>query len=173
MQFLLLGLLLHGPLSAYEARKRFTAGISLFYSASLGSIQRALDALSAQGWVTRREAADSGRPKHLFDITDSGREAWHTWMLSPITESDAEPIALAKVYLLGSMPTDDRARVVALLRERATADLERLTTLRSEIDKTPIPEQFHDVARFRRATLDYGIRTHGLMNDWLDELEPA
>lgn len=173
MQFLILGLLIHGPLSAYELRKRFTAGISLFYSASLGSIQRALGVLDAQGWATRQVVSGSGRPKHLYAITESGRAAWRDWMLSPITESDAEQVGLAKVYLLGSMPPEDRAEVVTLLRRRTTADLERLTALRTEIAAAPVPELFHDVARFRRATLDYGIRAHELMARWLDELESA
>ncbi|ALJ21738.1 PadR family transcriptional regulator [Microbacterium sp. No. 7] len=173
MQFLILGLLLHGPLSAYELRKRFTAGISLFYAASLGGIQRALGVLEAQGRVTKEASAGPGRPKHLYAVTESGRAAWHDWMLSPITESDAEQIGLAKVYLLGSMPPEDRAEVVSLLRRRTAADLERLTALRAEIDATPIPERSRDVARFRRATLDYGIRAHELMVRWLDELESA
>ncbi|KDA06784.1 hypothetical protein DC31_07180 [Microbacterium sp. CH12i] len=173
MQFLILGLLIHGPLSAYEVRKRFTADISLFYSASLGSIQRALGMLDSQGWATKQVFSGPGRPKHLYAITESGREAWRDWMLSPITESDAEQGALAKVYLLGSMAPEDRAEVVTLLRRRTTADLERLTALRIEIDATPIPEPFRDVARFRRATLDYGVRAHELMARWLDELRFA
>lgn len=171
MQFLILGLLIHGPLSAYELRKRFTADISLFYSASLGSIQRALGLLDSQRWATKHVVSGPGRTKHLYAITESGRESWRAWMLSPITESDAEQVGLTKVYLLGSMPPEDRAAVVALLRRRTTADLERLTTLQVELDAAPIPEQFLDVARFRRATLEYGVRAHELMARWLDELE--
>lgn len=171
MQFLILGLLLQGPLSAYELRKRFTAGISLFYSASLGSIQRALETLDSQGWATKQALNGPGRPKHPYAVTASGREAWRDWMLSPITESDAEQRTLAKVYLLGSMPPEDRAEVVAVLRRRTATDLDRLTALRIEIDATPTPEPYRNVARFRLATLDYGIRAHELMARWLDELE--
>ena len=173
MQFLILGLLLHGPLSAYDLRKRFTAGISLFYSASLGSIQRALGALEAQGWVTTEVVTGPGRRKHLHTVTESGRNAWREWMVSPISESDAEQVALAKVYLLGSMPPEDRDEVIGALRRRAGADLDRLTSLRAEIDAQTVPEQFRDVMRFRQATLDYGIRSHELMTRWLDELESA
>ncbi len=173
MQFLILGLLLSGPLSAYETRKQFSGGISLFYSASLGSIQRALGVLDSQGWVTREESGGTGRPRHLYFITESGREAWRDWMLSPITESDAEQIALSKVYLLGNMAPEDRVEAIMLLRRRAAADLERLVELRVEIDATPASEQLGDVARFRLATLDYGIRAHDLMGRWLSELESS
>ena len=173
MQFLILGLLLHGPLSGYELRKQFTAGISLFYSASLGSIQRALGVLDSQGWVTKQGSVGTGRPKHLYSITQAGRKAWRDWMLSPITESDAEQIALAKVYVLGDLPSEDRAEGIALLRRRAAEDFERLVALRAEIDTTSAPEKLADVARFRFATLDYGIRAHELMVRWLNELESS
>ena len=173
MQFLILGLLLYGPLSGYEIRKQFTGGISLFYSASLGSIQRALGVLDSQGWVTKEESVGTGRPRHLHSITELGRQAWRDWMLSPITESDAEQTALSKVYVLGSMPPEDHAECIMLLRRRARVDFERLVELRAEIDATPAPEQLRDVARFRLATLDYGIRAHDLMGRWLSELESS
>lgn len=41
MRFLILGTLLDGPLSLYDMRKQSAAGITLFYTASFGSIQRA------------------------------------------------------------------------------------------------------------------------------------
>lgn len=173
MQFLILGLLLHGPLSGYGLRKQFAAGISLFYSASLGGIQRSLGVLEARGWVAKQESADSRRPRHLYAITGAGREAWHGWMLAPITESDAEQVALAKVYLLGSLPPEDRGESINVLRHRAAADLDRLTRLRAEIDATQMPEHVKEPVRFRLATLDYGIRAHELMVRWLNELESA
>lgn len=123
--------------------------------------------------MTKDELSDSGRPKHLYSITESGHETWRGWMLSPITDSDAEQITLAKVYLLGSMPSENRVESLALLRRRADADLERLTVLRAGIHVAPVREQEQDVARYRLATLDYGIRAHELMVRWLDELESA
>ena len=171
VQFLILGLLLQGPLSGYELRKQFTAGISLFYAASLGSIQRALGQLEAQGWVARRESLVSGRRRHDYSITASGREAWRDWMLAPIAGSDAEQTALAKVYLLGSLTPGDRASSIDQLRRRAETDLGRLVALRAEIDVTAVPPQLRETARFRLATLDYGIRAHELMVRWLNELE--
>lgn len=173
MQFLILGLLLHEPLSAYDVRKRFSAGISLFYAASLGGIQRALSVLHTQGWATKQALAGAGRPKHVYSITESGAAAWRDWMLEPITESDAEQSALAKVYLLGSMALEDRADVIRTLNERAARDLERLTALRTQLDASLVPDELRDIARFRRATLDYGIRSHELMSQWLSEVEPS
>ena len=173
MQFLILGLLLDGPLSLYDVRKRFAAGISLFYAASFGGIQRALAQLESHEWVTRVDAEDSRRRKRLYVIEDAGRRAWREWMLSPITGSDAEPLILAKVYLLGSLPAGDRGECLRMLRERVAADADRLTSLAMELDETEIPDDAREVFGYRRATLDYGIRSHALMAQWLDELELA
>ncbi len=53
MQQVILGLLiLHGPLSLYAVQRQFQQGVSLFYSASFGSIQRALKQLAEQGLAT-------------------------------------------------------------------------------------------------------------------------
>ena len=51
MAHVILGLLLIAPQSLYGLVKAFEAGVSLFYSASSGSIKRALDGLLAQGLI--------------------------------------------------------------------------------------------------------------------------
>lgn len=130
VQFLILGILLDGPLSLYNVHKRFTGGISLFHAASFGSIQRALRQLDAQGWVTATNAADSPRRKKLYAITDPGREAWRDWMRAPITASDTEPTMLAKVYLLGQLPVAERGGCLAAIRARVTEDADTLTPWR-------------------------------------------
>lgn len=173
MQFLILGILLDGPHSLYDVRKRFAAGISLFYAASFGSIQRALGQLVSQGWVTTTDADDSPRRKRLYIINEAGRAAWREWMHAPITASDAEPAMLAKVYLLGQLPAADRGACVAVLRARISADADRLTSLAEQHDAAVVPDDAHEIYRYRRATLDYGLRAHDLVLQWLDELERA
>lgn len=171
MQFLILGILLEGPLALYDVHKRFAGGISLFYAASFGSIQRALRQLESQGWAIPMEAPDARRRKKLYVVTDAGREAWHDWMLSPITGSDAEPMMLARIYLLGSLPESERGACVETVRARLTSDDEALSSLAAELDATVIPAAALEVFRYRRATLDYGIRSHALALAWLDDLE--
>ena len=51
MSHVILGLLMLWPQSLYELTKNFEAGVSLFYSASTGSIKRALDGLLADGRI--------------------------------------------------------------------------------------------------------------------------
>lgn len=171
MQFLILGILLDGPLALYDVHKRFAAGISLFYAASFGSIQRALRQLEVQGWAVPQDAPDTRRRKKLYLVTDAGREAWRAWMASPLTGSDSEPMMLARIYLLGHLPAADRPAALALIRARLSADADRLTALAAGLDAAAVPAEFAEVYRYRRATLDYGLRSHALALAWLDELE--
>ncbi|MFT4294330.1 MAG: helix-turn-helix transcriptional regulator [Micropruina sp.] len=171
MQFVILGLLLGGPLSLYEVHKRFASGISLFYSASFGSLQRALRTLAADGSVTVAEAPGDARGKKLYSVTDRGRTRWRTWMLEPIRAGvDAETTALAKIFLLGRLPASDRRTVldeIGSLAQRQTAGLRRLWDETGDLDAAG---ERRELLAYQRATLDYGLRAHRLMNDWLEEL---
>ncbi|SBS74891.1 PadR family transcriptional regulator [uncultured Microbacterium sp.] len=174
MPYVILGLLLTGPLSLYDLRKRFGAGISLFYSASFGALQRALRQLVEQGDVTVADAAGAGRPKKLYTVTPAGRERWRAWMREPIAPgADAETTLLAKVYLLGRLDDPgDRRFVLDRVRERAASAMDDLTGLATQVDAAAaaVPDDSRLAFEYQRATLDYGLRAHALMLAWTEEL---
>jgi DNA-binding PadR family transcriptional regulator len=174
VRFVILGLLLGGPLSLYDVRKRFSAGISLFYSASFGGIQRALQQLLESGSITVADSPDDPRGKKLYSVTSLGRTRWRQWMLDEIPPgADAETLMLAKIYLVGRIddPADRRA-VLARARARAVAALDDLRHIATEVDMASVdlPEDVRTIAAFQRATLDYGLRAHVLAVTWVDEL---
>lgn len=159
------------PMSQYSLHKAFSAGPSLFYSASLGSIQRALTQLVERGLVEAHRDEASARGKKVHTITDDGVVAWRGWMLSPITGSNAETTMLARVYLLGLLPAgSDRDECLAVLTDSATESLRHLRRIASQVNSMAVPEELGEVFRFQRATLDYGIRSHELALEWLREL---
>lgn len=175
MQHVILGLLLTGPLSLYDVQKRFRAGISLFYSASAGSIQRALQRLVDEGSAVVDAVGDDRRGRKVHRITAAGRARWREWMLAPVPEgTESEKTILAKVFLLGRLENaDDRRDVLSMLRARVDESAAGLVGLGVELDA-----QSHgpDAAERRifatqRATLDYGVRAHRLLADWLGDLE--
>lgn len=171
MQFVILGLLMIAPMSLYDLHKQFAAGPSLFYSASFGSLQRALQQLVAQGWATVADASSSGRPRKLHAPTPEGIAAWREWMRAPLAGAHAETTMLAKVFLLGLLPGEERATALAVLRGSATAALAELREVGSGLDAAPIPDEYAEIFRYQRATLDYGLRSHELALAWLDELD--
>lgn len=172
MQHVILGLLLlFGPQSLYDLHKQFSQGVSLFYSASFGSLQRALQQAAAHGLVTVAPAPDDRRGRKLHSITEAGVAAWREWMLSPSLGADAETTMLAKVFLAGALDDPaDRATMLGHLRARVAAELAGLRAAAVAIDAPQVPPEYAGVFAYQRATLDYGIRAHELAAQWLDEL---
>lgn len=173
MPFVILGLLLDGPQSLYDLRKRFGAGISLFYSASFGALQRALRQLVDQGDVTVSDDTSSTRARKLYAVTPAGQTRWREWMREPIADTaDAETVMLAKVFLLGRLDTADRDTVIDLIRTHAAQAQAKLDALAVEVDAAAasVPAEHREVYAFQRATLDYGLRAHALMRAWADQL---
>ncbi|WP_293781465.1 PadR family transcriptional regulator [uncultured Aeromicrobium sp.] len=174
MQYVILGLLLGGPLSLYDLQKRFAASVSLFYSASSGSIQRSLQNLVADGAVTVGDVDDTRRGRKLYSITSAGRARWRDWMLSEIPAStDAETTILAKVFLLGRLdePTD-RAVVLDRIRGHVAHAHTALQKLAADVDAraSGLSDEDRKIFAYQRATLDYGVRGHLLLAQWIDEV---
>lgn len=177
MRYMILGLLLGGPLSLYDVQQRFAAGLGHFYSASSGSIERALRALADDALATVADDAASPRRRKLYRITDAGVAAWRDWMHAPLMRgADAETTALAKVFLLGRL--DDAAQrraVLATIRAEAEEGRAGLRRTAAELDAfgAGLASSARGLFDPQRATLDYGIRTHDLLIAWLGELEAA
>jgi DNA-binding PadR family transcriptional regulator len=156
----ILGLLLLSPMTVYELNKQFEAGISLFYSASLGSIRTAVLSLLAKGLVTVDETVDNGRSKKTYSITAEGRAAFSEWMLQPITASDLETAALAKLYFLGLMGKKERITVLEAILARIAADEQQLEHTAVQLDSMQLPPEYTEIFRYQRNTLDYGLQAH-------------
>lgn len=156
----IIGLLLIGPATLYTLNKQFEQGISLFYSASLGSIRSALTVLLDKGLVTVAESVENGRSKKTYTITDAGRVAFTEWMLAPIVGGNLETVALSKLYLLGLLPADARAGILADITDRIARDERELEQLAGRLDAIELPEEYREIFRYQRLTLDYGLRSH-------------
>ncbi|MCY7324957.1 MAG: PadR family transcriptional regulator [Microbacteriaceae bacterium] len=167
----ILGLLLVGPATLYALTKQFEQGISLFYSASLGSLRAAVTVLLERGLVTVAGSVENGRNKKTYSITDAGRAAFAEWMTAPITGGDLETIALSKVYFLGMLTdTASRATVLAGILDRIRADQRQLESLAGHLDAVDIPPEYAEIFRYQRITLDYGLLSHRTARKFFESL---
>ena len=171
MANVILGLLMLWPQSLYELTKSFEAGISLFYSASTGSIKRALDRLLAAGHI---EAADETGPrgKKLYSVTASGRALFRQWMVGEIVGRDIDTAVLPRVYFLGLLEHEERAEVGQRIRYRISEDLAQLQAFEAHIGANEIPEGYEAVARYQFATLRYGVAAHNTALEWAESQLP-
>ncbi|HPH94751.1 MAG TPA: PadR family transcriptional regulator [Anaerolineaceae bacterium] len=171
MEFVILGLLILQSLTLYEINQTFKQGISLFYSASYGSLQVTLKNLLAKGMIVMEERVENGRNKKVYSITESGRAAFYQWMQDEIPPSKLEVTGLSKVYFLGLLPDVEQKKQV--LREiirkidLVYGELAQMNDLYSQIC---VPDAFKEVARYRLKTLDYGLQSHGFARGWFAAL---
>ncbi len=175
MGYVILGLLLEfGPQTIYRLNKFFEAGISLFYAASLGALRQALAKLLADGWVSVADEPDGKRMKRVYTVTDAGADAFRTWMVGPVQERRLETVALAKLHLLGALP-DPADRITALegIIARARADEAVLQAMAPAVAAVEVPEEYRDIARYQRLTLEYGLRSHALGRGFFEEVLAA
>ncbi len=168
----ILGLLLSSPQTLYSLQKHFERVISLFYSASLGSLRTAVLALERRGLVTASDGVVSGRNKRTYAITDAGRAAFREWMAAPIT-GDLERAALPKLFFLGHVPADQRPQVLATITTRVHQDEAQLQALARELDSLEVPEEHRDLFHHQRLVLEYGLRAHRTAREFFAEIAEA
>lgn len=122
MENIILGLLMLQSRTIYQLRKRINDGLSLMYSCSTGSIQAAIKKLLRNGYITVSEAADKGKLKKLYSITESGKAYFNVWLNSPVESGAAKNPELAKIYFLGFADKNARIRLL----EKHIADLKQM-----------------------------------------------
>jgi len=166
----ILGLLLITPQSLYDLIKNFEAGVALVYSASSGSIKRALDTLLGKGLIEVESVEPGGRGRKVYRVTEAGRLEFHEWMTAALGGPDLETAALPRLFFLGLLDPKDRPSVLQRIRERAAADLAELTTLEKHLDTMDVPTEFRGVMAYQRATLDYGIASGRHALSWFAAL---
>ena len=169
MAHVILGLLLIAPQSLYDLIKAFEAAVSLFYSASSGSIKRALDTLRTRGLIEVASVEAGSRGRKVYRVTESGHQEFHAWMTGEPTGPDLEVSALSRLYFLGLLEPDERALVLRHITIRIEKSLAEFTDLDERLEERHIPEEHHDIAVHQLATLDYGIAAHRFMLDWFRE----
>ncbi|HLV54073.1 MAG TPA: PadR family transcriptional regulator [Actinotalea caeni] len=158
MAYVILGLLLIRPQSLYDLVKSFEAGVSLFYSASTGSIKRALDGLLDRGRI-EVASTEGGRGRKVYRVTDAGRDELEAWLTAEPT-GDVETAALSRLYFLGLLPAERRRAVLERLVDRVEAGLADLERLGEQVADLDVPADQRDLARYQLATLEYGLGSY-------------
>ncbi|QNK57578.1 PadR family transcriptional regulator [Paenibacillus sp. PAMC21692] len=171
MEFVVLGLLMIRGMTIYELNQSFRQGISLFYSASYGSLQTSLKKLLAKGWATYSEETAQGRNKKVYAITAEGQAAFMAWMNGEADESKLEVTALSKLYFLGLIQDKAMAKgILADLVAKMEAMERQLAGLEKELERQPVPVEYEPIMKFQMKTLSYGIGAHGFASKWFKGL---
>jgi PadR family transcriptional regulator AphA len=170
VEFVILGLLALRAMTVYEINKALERGISLFYRASFGSINAAIDRLLERAWISGEEKVENGRNKKIFHLTPAGRGAFQDWLSADIEAEKVKDPGLTRLYFLGLAPCDERIRVLEAHIEKLRRTLDALDSIHQQSVDTDSPPGLEDVRRFQMFTLDYGRAFYTFNIAWYQNL---
>lgn len=170
MEFVILGLLALHAMTVYEINKALERGVSLFYSASFGSINAAIGRLLKKGWVSGQETVENGRNKRIFHLTSAGRQAFQDWLASEIEAEKVKDPALTRLYFLGFSEPQERIRVLEAHIQNLRQVLGRLELIHQQNIGLQIPPEFQTTAKFQLLTLQYGRDFYAFNIRWYEAL---
>ena len=99
-RFAILGVLSLGAMSGYDVKKLTERSIAHFWNESYGQIYPVLNRLAADGFAERRREKQRGKPdRHVYSLTDKGREELARWLAVPARHEPFRSELLLKLFL--------------------------------------------------------------------------
>lgn len=170
MEFVILGLLTLHTMTVYEIKKALERGVSLFYSASFGSINAAVDKMLAKGWISGQEAVENGRNKRIFHLTPAGRQAFQDWLASEIEAEKVKDPALTRLYFMGFSDAQERIHVLETHIQNLRQTLEQLKFIHQQTAHLQIPPEMQTTTKFQLLTLQYGRDFYAFNIRWYETI---
>ena len=170
-RYALLGLLSRQPMSGYDIKRAVEQSLSYFWHESYGQIYPMLNGLAEDGLASRCVERQEGRPdRHVYAITDAGRNALEEWLRKPADPQRERVEVLLKVFFGSNLPVAETLRHI----ERARQEHEALLTSYEETERKLQGEWAGPIeASFGLATVRCGIHVSRAMLAWCDETTAA
>ncbi|HEX2952554.1 MAG TPA: PadR family transcriptional regulator [Bacillota bacterium] len=157
-KYAILGVLNLKPSSGYDIKKFCDQSIAHFWNENYGHIYPVLKTLEADGWVTKTIESNEGKPdRHVYCITDKGRDALIQWLMQPAEIPQMRYEFLLKMFFSKDIPIEI---VIKRLRE-SEAFCRKLKELYLSVEESLKQQESECPAKlglpFWRSTLRYGM----------------
>ena len=113
----ILGLMRQRPMSGYDLKRAVDRTIRHFWAASYGQIYPELRRLEAEGWIEGADAANGGRSRRLYRITDAGGVALEDWLHGHETRIELRDESLLRLFFADALPPEEALGLLAARRE--------------------------------------------------------
>ena len=158
----ILGLMRQRPMSGYDLKRAVDRTIRHFWAASYGQIYPELRRLEDAGWIEGADAANGGRSRRLYRLTDAGRVALEDWLHGHETRIELRDESLLRLFFADALPPEEALGLLAARREGYRT---MLAYLRGLDDGTGPDPPFVDVVyRWGLDHCEWGI-------EWCDRQE--
>ena len=166
-KYIVLGLLSHEPMSGYDMKKRIDTMVSQFWNVGYGQLYPTLSGLRREGLIEEvlSEVA-KGPMRHVYAITNSGREQLHTWLLLPEEKEYTRYEILLKLFFGGSLESAVSRQRIEAFQQRYQQALSMLDlfeeNLRQVMALSPDHKNYYIAVRF-------GQHVYTAYLDWAQE----
>jgi len=167
IEYVVLGMVLHEPLTGYDIKKEIEAGIGNFYKASYGSLYPALKKLTDKGYMALTEQTQVGRLKKYYMATDLGKTAFWEWLASPVDVNSGTASMLARIFFFGELPRDIRSQKL----QEYECEIEKILAKHKKIEKQFADSIKNDRDYFELSTLYFGLQMAQGMIRWLKHIK--
>ena len=167
-RYAVLGMLCARPRSGYDVKKAIDGSIAHFWSESFGQIYPILRRLATDGLARRRRETQRGKPdRHVYSITERGRDALRAWLGQPVRPEGVRSELLLKLFLGALAPAETSLAHVRQFQQRQRALLETY----AEIERRLRGEHAqHPELPYWLMTLHYGQRRAEALSDWATDV---
>jgi len=165
--YIIIGMVLHKPLTGYDIKKGVEMGVGNFVKTiSHGSLYPALRKLAEKEFLTMKEEPENGRMKKYYQATVLGKAEFLKWLSSPVDIKAGSAVMLLRMYFIGELPQE--------IREQIIDDYE-IAIQKMFDDYKKIETQFKSIKNdrdyFEMSTLYYGLQTAQGMLHWLGHIK--
>lgn len=161
---IILGLLMSGPKTGYRI-KNITGKMTMSYNLSLNQIYPVLRKIEAAGLVRKEVVFQTGKPnKHVYSLTDAGRDAFLRALLAPPVPFDYQLDFLTRAFFFRFLGPEEIMAQFAQEIGSLDEQLQDLEQIRTEAEA-----KADENGRFVYAAIVRMIRT--LRDDYAAELE--
>lgn len=165
--YAVLGFLARKPMSGYDIKKRIDGSTSNFWNENYGQIYPVLRQLTELGWAVQSEGEAAGaRRRHLYTITEAGREALQDWLEQPADPPIQRHEYLLKLFFGNEVDPEVSLRQIEEHRRRSEETLERYRDIESQIREHAAG---HPGAPYWLMTVRSGIFQGEAVLRWCDE----
>ena len=165
MDYVLLGLLSHEPMTGYEIKKRLDTSLRFFWGGSYGSIYPTLNELEKADMVTKENTSDSKREKISYSITEKGRKTLQEWLKKPVEKDEIRYETLLKMFFGNENGFDGTLEHIERFEEKVKCELQTLRILEQSL----LPVLDEDTHKYYYLTITFGIHTYESYLAWCKE----
>lgn len=160
--YVFLAFLTLGSMSAYEIKKGMQGSVSHFWSTAHSQVYQQAARLVRDGCVRELEVP-GGRRKRILSLTPKGRRAVTQWLRDPAAQDQLFSGMLVKLFFAAQ--AGDLVATKRMLEQQRQEFAETLATYEAFL---PVL-QSAEATRYPAMTLEFGIRFHREVVEWLDD----